>query len=118
MTATNQEFVLVDKKALKTLLQALISPTHHTRELQMTRSPAELFPDNPINILIDNYENQAQYNKEALSRERTMMNALIEIADIEDELFGGDWDEIEQARNIASKAITECYPDYIKTQKS
>ena len=35
-----------------------------------------------------------------------LKNALTEISLIENEMFGGDWDEIEKARNIAKQAIT------------
>ena len=49
-------FVLADKKALGTVLQALVNAPHHIRELQVTRTPVELFSDNPINVLIANYE--------------------------------------------------------------
>lgn len=40
---------------------------------------------------------------------RTMVEALVEaleqIRAIEDELYGGDWDEIEKARNIANESL-------------
>ena len=49
-------YVLADKKALGTVLQALVNAPHHIRELQVTRTPVELFSDNPINVLIANYE--------------------------------------------------------------
>ena len=49
-------YVLADKKALGTVLQALVNAPHHIRELQVTRQPVELFSDNPINVLIANYE--------------------------------------------------------------
>ena len=48
-------YVLADKKALGTVLQALVNAPHHIRELQVTRTPVELFSDNPINVLIANY---------------------------------------------------------------
>ena len=48
--------VLVDKRSLGTVLQALVNAPHHIRELQATREPAALFKDNPINVLIANYE--------------------------------------------------------------
>lgn len=49
-------YVLADKKALGTVLQALVNAPHHIRELQVTLQPIELFSDNPINVLIANYE--------------------------------------------------------------
>ena len=52
-------YVLADKKALGTVLQALVNAPHHIRELQATRLPVELFSDNPINVLIANYESPA-----------------------------------------------------------
>ena len=52
-------FVLADKKALGEVLQALVNAPHHIRELQVTRIPVELFADNPINVLIANYETPA-----------------------------------------------------------
>jgi len=47
--------VLVDRKALGTVLQALVSAPHYIRELQATREPVELFGGNPINVLITSY---------------------------------------------------------------
>lgn len=49
-------YVLADKKSLGMVLQALVNAPHHIRELQATRQPVELFSDNPINVLIANYE--------------------------------------------------------------
>ena len=49
-------FVLADKNALRQVLQALVGAPHLIREIQVTRSPKELFADNPINVLIANYE--------------------------------------------------------------
>ncbi|MBX9753655.1 MAG: hypothetical protein K2X80_02795 [Pseudomonadaceae bacterium] len=49
-------YVLADKKSLGTILQALVNAPHYIRELQETREPAALFGNNPINILIANYE--------------------------------------------------------------
>jgi hypothetical protein len=47
--------VAVDAKALHAVLSALIGPAHLIRELQATREPEELFADNPINVLIKQY---------------------------------------------------------------
>ncbi|MEH6564612.1 MAG: hypothetical protein V7756_04725 [Halopseudomonas sp.] len=45
--------VTVSRTALKQVLNALANaPAHHIREMQVTRMPADMFPDNPINILI------------------------------------------------------------------
>ncbi|KVU10698.1 hypothetical protein WK62_05400 [Burkholderia ubonensis] len=33
--------------------------------------------------------------------------ALSQIAEIEDKMFGGDWDEIEEARRIANAALAQ-----------
>ena len=45
--------VTVSRDALKQVLNALANgPAHHIREMQATRLPADMFPDNPINILI------------------------------------------------------------------
>ena len=49
--------VLVDKDALRRVLEALVGPPHLIRELQVTRGPL-VGDDNPINILIENYNNQ------------------------------------------------------------
>lgn len=45
--------VLVSQAALHAVISALVGPSHHIRELQATRVPAELFKDNPINILLE-----------------------------------------------------------------
>lgn len=50
--------ITVDGKALRQVLEALIGPGHFIRELQALRSPEELFPDNPINVLIKEYNQQ------------------------------------------------------------
>ena len=47
--------VTVDKAALGAVLQALVNHPSRIRELQATREPAELFTDNPINVLIRDY---------------------------------------------------------------
>ena len=36
-----------------------------------------------------------------------LLMALYRISKIEDELYGGDWDEIEEARQIAKDALKE-----------
>jgi hypothetical protein len=48
--------ITVDADALRQVLQALIGPSHHIRELQATRSLHKLGHPNPIDILIENYE--------------------------------------------------------------
>ena len=53
---THESYVLANKKALGTVLQALVNAPHYIRELQATREPVALFGDNPINVLIANYE--------------------------------------------------------------
>jgi hypothetical protein len=47
--------VSVSRNALRRVLQALVGNPHEIRELQATREPASLFKDNPINILIEQY---------------------------------------------------------------
>lgn len=43
-----------------------------------------------------------------LERDRAeLLEALKEIAAIEDRMYGGDWDEIEDARKIARAAIAK-----------
>lgn len=52
------------------------------------------------------YETPLHDKIKALLAERdTMRDALTKIAAIEDELVGGDWDEIEAARDIANAAL-------------
>ena len=48
--------VAVTGEALRTVLNALVNAPHLIRELQVTREPVELFADNPINVLIAEYE--------------------------------------------------------------
>lgn len=57
----------VDAEALRTVLQALIGPDHHIRELQATRKLHELVP-NPIQTLLDEYN---QWAGSPASREGT-----------------------------------------------
>ena len=42
-----------------------------------------------------------------LAEVRKLREALSLIAGIENQEFGGDWDEIEEARTIATRALTE-----------
>ncbi|WP_181977874.1 hypothetical protein [Pseudomonas abyssi] len=60
--AANQETqVTVSRVALKQVLNALANgPAHHIREMQATRLPVEMFPDNPINILIAEFNGTAK----------------------------------------------------------
>lgn len=48
--------IAVTGEALRTVLNALVNAPHQIRELQATREPASLFADNPINVLIAEYE--------------------------------------------------------------
>lgn len=52
----DRQMVSVDAAALRTVLQALTGPAHHIRELQATRSIAALTGDDPIGVLIDDYQ--------------------------------------------------------------
>jgi hypothetical protein len=49
--------VSVDAEALQQVLNALIGPGHHIRELQFTRGlpPLGSLPRNPIDLLIEQY---------------------------------------------------------------
>jgi len=51
--------IAVDALALREVLQALVGPPHLIRELQALMTPREAFPDNPINKLIDQFNEQA-----------------------------------------------------------
>ena len=52
--------VTVSRDALKQVLNALANaPAHHIREMQATLRPADMFPDNPINILIAEFNGTA-----------------------------------------------------------
>ena len=50
--------VTVSTDALRQLLNAAVGPGHYMRELQATREPAALFADNPINILVRQFNDQ------------------------------------------------------------
>ncbi len=54
MTDQVTDQVTVTASALRSLICAVIGEPHYIRELQATRNPV-LFPDNPINVLIDEY---------------------------------------------------------------
>lgn len=47
--------LLVSDEPLRRVLNALINAPHQIRELQATREPVALFADNPINVLIAEY---------------------------------------------------------------
>lgn len=53
----SRQMVSVDAKALRTVLQALIGPPHLIREIQMTRGVAALTGDDPIGVLIEDFNN-------------------------------------------------------------
>lgn len=63
MSDENQErpMVSVDRDALYKVLMALVGEPHLIRELTATMTPEDVFPDNPINRLIK------QYNEHVLS---------------------------------------------------
>lgn len=49
------KLILVNEEALRAVLNALVNAPHQIRELQATREPVALFKDNPINILIEQF---------------------------------------------------------------
>jgi hypothetical protein len=51
----DRQMVSVDAAALRTILQALNGPAHHIREIQMTRSIAALTGDDPIGVLVEDF---------------------------------------------------------------
>ena len=55
--------VIVDADALKKVLGALNGPGHLIRELQATRGPL-VGDNNPINILIENYNSAVNQHNE------------------------------------------------------
>lgn len=55
-TTMTAETITVDRKALHTVLQALVGPGHLIRELQHTRSLHKMGHPNPIDTLIEQYE--------------------------------------------------------------
>lgn len=59
--------VTVNADALRQVLQALNGPSHHIAELQSTRNP--IFKDNPINILIDEFNAAIQSTKPSTDTE-------------------------------------------------
>ena len=48
--------IVVSAEPLRRVLNALVNAPHRIRELQVTREPVELFANNPINILIAEFE--------------------------------------------------------------
>lgn len=52
--------VTVSADALRQVLQALIGPGHHIRELQATRSLHKLGHPNPIETLLEQYNEAAR----------------------------------------------------------
>jgi len=52
--------ITVTRSALKEVLTCLISAPHLIRELQATRMPEQMFPDNPINVLLADYNGQVK----------------------------------------------------------
>jgi hypothetical protein len=56
-TTEARQMVSVDGEALQQLLNALVGPAHHIREMQFTRNlpPLGDMPRNPIDVLIEQY---------------------------------------------------------------
>lgn len=67
----DRAMVSVDANALRTVLQALTGPAHLIREIQMTRSIAALTGDDPIGLLVDDYNRDAQRQADAASGVKT-----------------------------------------------
>lgn len=57
------EKITVSAEPLRQILQALIGPDHYIRELQYTKDPVEAFPNNPINILVKEYNSAVEWEK-------------------------------------------------------
>lgn len=55
--------LVVSTEPLRQVLNALVNAPHLIRELQATREPAELFGDNPINVLIAEFNAQQVRHK-------------------------------------------------------
>lgn len=55
-----EETITVNKKALKEVLVALTGGSHLIRELQVTRSLSVLGMDNPIDTLINNWNDSLE----------------------------------------------------------
>lgn len=62
------ETVTVNATALRRVLIALVGPPHYVRELQATMGPLPLIgQDNPINILLSEYNAALQAHREPFS---------------------------------------------------
>lgn len=48
-----------------------------------------------------------------MTREETLEKALQEILNIKNKMYGADWQEIDEAREIASKALGVDMPDNV-----
>ena len=55
-------------------------------------------------------ERKADAYDQLAERNAELVEALRKIAAIEDEMYGGDWEEIEKARGIADAALAKCQP--------
>jgi hypothetical protein len=53
------------------------------------------------------YNQSEELEKQLLERDKKLVEALKAVAAVEDKMYGGDWDEIEEARNIACAALKE-----------
>jgi hypothetical protein len=50
--------VTVNASALRQVLSAMVGESYLIRELQATRLPESVFPDNPINVLVREFNEQ------------------------------------------------------------
>lgn len=57
------------------------------------------------------YNESEDLEKQLLERDRKLVAALKAVAAIEDKMYGGDWDEIEEARNIACAVLKDIGED-------
>lgn len=70
--------VSVPVDALRQVLQALVGPGYLIRELQATRAPEHMFPDNPINVLMAALKDNANGQKGLPSLDEAL-DALVEV---------------------------------------
>lgn len=76
--------ITVSKEALRQVLAALVGPGYMIRELQLTREPMALFKDNPINILLAEF-NEAATTPTASAQARVAeLEALINSPELHD----------------------------------
>lgn len=102
---TLKQYAVIVQAAQHAPAPYFAEPVAEVRSQQSDRHPKHI--TKYIVPLLDLPEGTKLFTQANDERLNVAIEALTKIAAIEDELHGGDWDEIEEARDIANAALTQ-----------